>query len=167
MIAEGLSAAASVLDIVSSVSKMAQSKDQGDRAEAAEIVEALRSIYFVPRGTLDIIQAVAEGAPFDPGEAKKAFENFEHADRKVFLAIEKLDFERLAKKKEVFSLRASRELELIGWKKIQLRQKVRAFLLNVFDQKADQADAARLHQSLTDLNTKIEELEESLQRSTR
>ena len=163
MIVEAMSVAAAGLDLASSVLALPESKKQTSAAQIDSVIGALRAIYFVPQGTISLLDNIAEGRTIDVDEARSLFEDFDGRDKQVYDATDKLDYNQLMDMGH-FSIRASRELEMLKWNKVSLRNEVRQFLRPVVNgQTPDRGEASRLRTMLEALNEKIEQLEEAQQ----
>jgi len=127
-----------------------------------EIVDALRSIYFVPQGVLTLLEEVAEGRQPDAQQVEVVLPRFNDGEWRVGRALAVLEFDDLSGNREI-SLRRARTLDLLRYGKIHLRRDIQELLNHslTFGRPISPEAARALLERVHALNAEIESLEEA------
>ena len=159
------------LELIKGAAELARSFDGAEaqtnnpRALKArkQLIDALRDIYFAPKGVLGLLQEIADGGY--PSEEKVSFilPNFNDREDWVDRARYRLHGVDLIRNASL-SLKATRVLGEISYGKGGVRTKVKD-LLNAsltFDERISPEDARHMIQEIKVLNEAIEDAEEKL-----
>jgi hypothetical protein len=141
----------------------------GERADAQrfrtiqEIVEALRLIYFSPRGVTALLSQLAEGRSPSEDQISMILPAFNDYEFRVVHMLGRLDPENPPLRGGL-TLRAERVLREISYGKSTLREKVKGLLNEALTlgRPVSRDDAWNLLEEINSLNQAIEEAEEAL-----
>jgi hypothetical protein len=156
-----LEAAATAVGLVSDISSFAKSSRENKR-RARSIIEALRMIYFTPRGTLELLKILAAGQMPDPDDIQDVLVDFNDAEWRVARSVRAMEFD--ASDSYDMSLRHRRELDGLAYGKRILRRHIQDALNHSLSdgQQIDTAQATELVGRVEELNALIERIEEEL-----
>lgn len=154
-------AASAAVGLVSDVSSFAKTSRENKR-RARPIIEALRSIYFTPRGTLNLLKTLADGKLPDRADVEEVLVDFNDAEWRVDRSIRRMEFD--ASSNYDMSLRHRRELDGIAYGKRILRRHIQDVLNQSLSdgQRIDAEEATDLVRRVEELNAIIERAEEEL-----
>lgn len=138
------------------------SQSKPNRRRVRPIVQALRGIYFTPRGTLKVLGALADGITPDPEDIEDVLTGFNDHEWQVSRHLDYMDFDRSDGMD--LSLRQRRTLTELAYGKKNLRREIQDALNETVGQgrNFDQDDARILLRRVEALNSMIESLEEEL-----
>jgi hypothetical protein len=148
------------LSLATSLADLARGS-QGNRRAVRPVIEALRGIYFTPRGTREILRCLADGDRPDPETIRDVLLEFNDAEWRVQRFVDILDFRALERFDEL-SLRQRRTLEEIAYGKRNLRRDLQDTLNFALTNREPigPKDAGVLLGRVEALNALIESLEE-------
>lgn len=136
--------------------------------EIREIIEALRLVYFAPKGVVFLLNELAKGVKPSRAQIEAILTSFNDAEPFVMRSLLRMDLPHNYKQ-ETLSLKAKNVLREISYGKGGVREKVK-FLLNeslTYDQPVSKQDAQNLVQEIVALNSAIEDAEEALMMALR
>ena len=141
----------------------AQGNDRHQQRTVRDMIEALRLIYFSPRGILSLLELIAEGGYPTQDQIEMVLLDFNDAEPFVYRAVMRLDpdFDR---NDRTLTLKAQRVLREIGYGKGGVRRKVQD-LLNwslTHGEPVSKEEAKILIEEIGQLNAAIENAEEAL-----
>jgi hypothetical protein len=130
-------------------------------SEFRYIIESLRAIYFIPKGTRNILKCLADGNQPNQIDVEKTLPNFNDAEWRVGRMVERLDFEALDRIPGL-SLRQRRVLNEISWGKRSIRRDVQEALNDALTHGGTVPPhiARQLLDRVNELNHTIESIEE-------
>ncbi|MEL6337128.1 MAG: hypothetical protein AAFQ88_10880 [Pseudomonadota bacterium] len=145
------------------VNEAENNRERGRARHLQSLIEALRLIYFSPKGVLLLIERMAAGEQPSREQIEAILPHFNDGEFAVERMLRRLDPER-GQPDGILSLRAERVLREISYGKGGVREKVQ-HLLNysmTYDLPIDRKEAAELHKEVVALNEAIEHAEEAL-----
>ena len=161
----------SLLEIVSGARELAafarvEEGQRGDRRKARqvkEIIEALRYIYFSPRGVISLLEGIVDGNIPSEQQIEMILPRFNDAGPFVDRIHLRLDPPE-GQPNDTLTLRAERVLREISWGKGGVREKVQSLLNNslTFGEEVSAEQAAELLNEIRALNKAIEDAEDAL-----
>jgi hypothetical protein len=134
--------------------------EERDRRLQGHVVDALRALYFAPKGILSLLHDVVNGEELSDGRIQQALGDFNDREWAVTEALQRIDFCNL-RGEHGLSLARLRVLEQLRYGKMNLRQAVQDEV-NLYGQdgtKPKKAAAKRLITAIENLNSEIEEIE--------
>lgn len=156
----GVDAIKVFIDIVKSLKAVLPNAEERDERLQGEITDAIRPLYFTPRGVLGLLRQVVEGEVLSEKRIQQALGDFNDREWKVARALQRIDFHILHREFGL-SLATIRALEQLRYGKIGLRQAVQREV-NFYGQhgvKPNKAAAKRLIATIEKLNTQIEDID--------
>lgn len=142
---------------------MGDPSDNRQAREAKSIIEALRLIYFSPRGVILLLEEIAAGRQPTTESVEFILPSFNDAEPFVLRALHVLNPDVSHRDRKI-TLKAQKILREIAWGKGGIREKVQE-LLNyslTHNKPISSEDAKALIGEIAALNTAIEEAEEAL-----
>ncbi|SEQ18848.1 hypothetical protein [Thalassovita taeanensis] len=160
-----------VLELVVGAKELADSARVGEKPRhdqrkllhAKSIIEALRLIYFAPRGVILLLDDLAKGGRPNREEIELILPRFNDGEHFVERMLFRLDPSD-GQPDGFLTLRAERVLREIAYGKGGIREKVQALLNEAltYDQDIPADEAAKLRDEILALNKAIEDAEEAL-----
>ncbi|MFT4794655.1 MAG: DNA-binding transcriptional MerR regulator [Paracoccaceae bacterium] len=143
-----------------------QAKNDHEKRELLTIIQALRRIYFTPKGIRSILMGISEG--IQPSQPQiDALIEFNDAEWEVGRALQKLDL--IDAPISPLSLRTQRVLSQISYGKVRLRRDIQSALNQAltYDQQVEPQMAVELLGVIQILNDAIEDADESIMQALR
>ena len=158
----GLEIVASVVELAGGMREIAR-KDPANRATVREVINALRTIYFTPSGTITLIEQLAKGERPSAEQVATILPEFNDNEWCIIRELQRLDFEALYKSRDL-SIRQCRILEEISHGKKNLRASIQDFLNEAMttNRMPSAKDAQQLLDRVQELNSLIEDADEGL-----
>lgn len=143
-------------------------RDKRQARQVKSIIEALRLIYFSPRGVISLLSDIVEGVYPTEEQIEFILPRFNDAEPFVERMLWRLDPD-VGPPNGVLTLKAERVLREISYGKGGVREKVKDMLNHAltYGEPISAERAAKLRGEIFDLNLAIEEAEEALVASTR
>jgi hypothetical protein len=152
------------LELVGGVLKIAKErKAKQPLREREQLCRALRSIYFTPKGVLDLMQDIIDGKKIKPEKIRSVLTKFNDVEWHVARELGMLAYEERFQSLSV-SLSTARQLEEIRNGKINVRRAIQEEI-NSFGQprrKVDVEALKKLKKDVLKLNKLIEDVDEKL-----
>jgi hypothetical protein len=131
--------------------------------EREQLCHALRSLYFTPKGVLDLMQDIIDGKKVASDKIHRVLTKFNDVEWQVGRQLEMLVYEERFQSLSV-SLSTARQLDEIRYGKINVRRAIQEEI-NAFGQprrKVDVEVLKKLRKDVLKLNKLIEDVEEKL-----
>jgi hypothetical protein len=135
----------------------------GDQAIEQEISDALRAIYFTPRGVTALLRKIDAGVKVTEEEVSAALIQFNDGEPRVERAAATLLFERLSRQHGI-SLRTIKQLDLVRDGKLSLRREIQEEI-NYYGRgrhKPDKERVRSLLKQIDELNAAILDVEDAV-----
>jgi hypothetical protein len=164
-----IAAAKGAKDLAEFARKSASSKRQNyQRREIQELIEALRMIYFSPRGVITLLNQISDGSQPSEEQIAMILPEFNDYEFRVHRMLSRIAPEH-GEVRGRLTLRAQRVLREISYGKQGIRGKVKGLLNEALTvgRPVSRADATKLRDEIVELNTAIENAEEALAASIR
>ena len=148
------------IDVVKSLKAVLPKAGERDRRLQNEVTDAIRTLYFTPRGVLSLLHEVADGEELSEKRVQQALGDFNDREWKVAEALRRINFHVLHREFGL-SLSTIRALEQLRYGKIGLRQAVQREV-NFYGQHSvapNKAAAKRLIAAIEKLNAQIEDID--------
>ena len=129
------------------------------RPEVKRVVLALKTVYFMPSGTLHALTEATSGR-LSSRDAQKALDAFDADEPIVAKALDSLRSENI--QTLAISIRQKEALELIRYGKISVRRDVREILRSLPSETDMKQGVAELVQQIEQLNQEVGSIEELL-----
>lgn len=156
----GVDAIKIIIDVVKSLKAVLPKAEARDRRLQDDVTDAIRTLYFTPRGVLSLLHEVANGEELSEKRIQQALSDFNDREWRVGEALRRINF-RLLHREFGLSLQTVRALEQLRYGKIDLRQAVQREV-NFYGQqgvKPSKAAAKRLISAIEKLNVQIEDID--------
>jgi hypothetical protein len=150
-------------DLVKAI-KLAWDEGRGiwTAAQIRPIVDALRTVYFPPSGSLDLLDKVADGKTVSASEAKIQLTLFEEGEPTVQKALKRLEYKANHSNKAI-PLEVLHDLDVVSIQKVSVRRSVHSLLSRLANgEAADQQEVAKLVDQIKTLNTSVNQLDAAL-----
>jgi hypothetical protein len=148
------------IDLIKGLKDFQTRPDEHDRLLQNDISQALRTLYFTPKGILSLLKEVAKGEPLAEERIQKALTDFNDREWRVEAALQRIDFYGLQRELGL-SLSAIKVLEQLRYGKINLRQAIQSEV-NPYGQDGknpNKPKAKKLVAAIENLNAEIEDIE--------
>lgn len=156
-----LEAAITAVSFLTDISGFAKTSRENKR-RARPIIEALRGVYFTPRGTLNLLKTLADSKMPDPEDVRDVLVNSNDSEWHVERNMRAMQFGDSDAYN--LSLRHRRELDEIAYGKRHLRRHIQDALNQSLSDgnQIGAVEATQLVARIEELNSLIERLEEEL-----
>jgi hypothetical protein len=150
-----------LLEVSNALIELGRQGKQEQNRHVREITRVLRSLYFTPKGTMRILQSLADGAIPNTQDVEAILTDFNDREWAITRNLQTIEPDDFFKGVDV-SLRQGRTLMEIAHNKRSLRRDLQDELNGPLTkgQPLDQDRARALLNRVKDLNTAIESLEE-------
>jgi hypothetical protein len=148
------------IDLAKALRDFRPKPEERDRHLRDDVSQALRTLYFTPKGILSLLKEVADGEKLSEERIQQFLNDFNDREWKVEAALHRVDFYAL-KRELGLSLASISVLEQLRYGKINLRRSVQAEV-NPYGQDGtspNKAKARRLIAAIEKLNAEIEDVE--------
>jgi hypothetical protein len=138
-------------------------RKQQSIAQIKKVVDALRTIYFYPKGVMRVLESLASGIRPTQEEIVQVLPEFNDAETLIYRSLKELDPVK-GFPKNLLTLRATRLLQQIVEGKMNVRSKSQKLLNHAltFNKDISTNSVRNLILEINDINYKIESVEEAL-----
>jgi hypothetical protein len=157
---EAISTAASAIELANTLRGLGPNLSKRAQRQRELVVGILRSVYFTPRGTRIILEALADGRAPSEDDVREVLVDFNDQDWAIERSMRRLRFENDDEFGEL-GLRNRRLLEQMAYGKLSLRRDIKVALNEplTHGQQVDAQVARELLSRVVELNRIIEDLE--------